>query len=107
MRWLSLVVFVPLVGIPVLLLWRGITDTTARFVGLAVMAADLVLAFGALGAFEPSRSGYQLVEQVTWVDSAGLSYLVGVDGFSIWLVVLTAFMFPVALIASSKVYTTE
>ena len=100
MRWLSLVVFVPLLGIPVLLLWRGIPDTTARIVGLVVMVADLVLAFGALGAFEPSRSGYQLVEQATWVESAGLSYLVGVDGFSIWLVVLTAFMFPVALVAS-------
>ncbi len=103
MRWLSLVVFVPLVGIPVLLLWRGIGDQAARIVGLVVMVADLVVAFGVLGAFDPGRSGYQLVEQLTWVESAGLSYLVGVDGFSIWLVVLTAFMFPVALIASWRV----
>ena len=105
MPWLTLVVFVPLVGVPVLLLWRGIGDTTARLVGIAVMMADLVVAFGVLGAFDSSRSGYQLVEQVTWVKTAGLSYLVGVDGFSIWLVVLTAFMFPVALIASWRVET--
>ena len=103
MRWLSVLVFLPLVGIPILLLWRGISDTAARILGLAVMVADLVVAFGTLGAFDGSRSGYQLVEQAAWVESAGLSYLVGVDGFSIWLVVLTAFMFPVALIASWRV----
>jgi NADH-quinone oxidoreductase subunit M len=72
--------------------------------GLAVMVADLIVVLGALGAFDPGTSGYQLVEHVTWVKSIGLSYLVGVDGFSIWMVVLTAFMFPVALIASWGVH---
>jgi NADH-quinone oxidoreductase subunit M len=100
MPWLSVVVFLPLIGVPILLLWRGMTDGQARWLTLLVMVADLVVAFGALGAFDPERSGYQLVEQVSWVESAGLSYLVGVDGFSIWLVVLTAFMFPVGLLAA-------
>ena len=100
MPWLSVLVFLPLVGIPVLLLWKGMGDARARWLTLVVMAADLVVAMGVLGAFDPERSGYQLVEQVDWVKSVGLSYLVGVDGFSIWLVVLTAFMFPVGLIAA-------
>jgi NADH:ubiquinone oxidoreductase subunit 4 (subunit M) len=97
---LSVLVFLPLVGIPVLMLWKGMGDARAKWVTLVVMAADLVVAMGVLGAFDPERSGYQLVEQVDWVPSVGLSYLVGVDGFSIWLVVLTAFMFPVGLIAA-------
>jgi NADH-quinone oxidoreductase subunit M len=100
MPWLSVLVFLPLVGIPVLLLWKGMGDARAKWLTLVVMAADLVVAMGVLGAFDPERSGYQLVEQVDWVPSVGLSYLVGVDGFSIWLVVLTAFMFPVGLIAA-------
>jgi NADH-quinone oxidoreductase subunit M len=100
MPWLSLVIFVPLAGIPVLLLWRGATDTQARAVAMVVTVADLVLALGALGAFDAGRSGYQLVERVTWVRSIGLSYLVGVDGFSIWLVLLTAFLMPVAIIST-------
>jgi len=103
MAWLSIVIFLPLVGIPVLLLWPGMTDTQARILAMVVMVADFVVALGALGAFDPARSGYQLVEQVPWVRSAGLSYLVGVDGFSIWLVVLTTFMMPVALISSWSV----
>jgi NADH-quinone oxidoreductase subunit M len=98
--WLSVVVFLPLVGAAVLLFWPGVPDLVARVVGLVAMVATLVIALGAVGAFDPQASGYQLVERVTWVKSAGLSYLVGVDGFSIWLVALTAFMFPVALIAS-------
>jgi NADH-quinone oxidoreductase subunit M len=100
MPWLSVLVFLPLVGIPILLLWKGMGDAQAKWVTLVVMAADLVVAMGVLGAFDPERSGYQLVEQVDWVSSVGLSYLVGVDGFSIWLVVLTAFMFPVGLISA-------
>ena len=97
--WLTFVIFLPLVGVPVLLLWRRMSDGTAKTLTLVVMLADLVVAFGVLGAFDPDRSGYQLVEQATWVESAGLSYLVGVDGFSIWLVVLTAFMFPIGILA--------
>ncbi|MGH2589440.1 MAG: complex I subunit 4 family protein, partial [Actinomycetota bacterium] len=100
MPWLTVLIFLPLVGVPVLLLWRGMSDSLARWLTLAVMVADLIVALGALGAFDSERSGYQLVEQVDWVRSVGLSYLVGVDGFSIWLVALTAFMFPVGLIAA-------
>jgi NADH-quinone oxidoreductase subunit M len=100
MPWLTLVIFVPLAGLPVLLLWRGMKDGHAKWVALVVMVADLLVALGALGAFDPGRSGYQLVERVDWVPSVGLSYLVGVDGFSIWLVVLSAFMFPIGLIAA-------
>ena len=103
MAWLSIVIFLPLVGIPVLALGRGMSDARAKMLAMVVMVADFVIALGALGAFDPTRSGYQLVEQVPWVRSAGLSYLVGVDGFSIWLVVLTTFMMPVALISSWSV----
>lgn len=100
MPWLTALVFLPLVGVPVLAAWRGMSDLHARLLTLLVMVADLVVALGALGAFDPELSGYQLVERVGWVDSVGLSYLVGVDGFSIWLIVLTAFMFPVGLLAT-------
>ena len=97
---LSLLIFLPLVGIPVLALWRGMSDLQAKVVTLAVMVADLIVALGVLGAFDPDRSGYQLVERVDWVRSVGLAYLVGVDGFSVWLVALTTFLMPVALLSA-------
>ena len=105
MPWLTVLIFLPLVGVAALALWRGASDAQARSVALVVSVADLVVAAGVLGAFDPADSGYQLVEQVDWVASAGLSYLVGVDGFSIWLVVLTAFMTPVAILSTWSVTT--
>jgi NADH-quinone oxidoreductase subunit M len=99
---LSIVIFLPLVGIP-FLLWRGTSDASAKWLTLAVTLADLAVAVGALVAFDPSVSGYQLVEQVGWVSSVGLSYLVGVDGFSIWLVLLSAVIFPVGVLSAWSV----
>jgi NADH-quinone oxidoreductase subunit M len=99
MPWLTIVIFLPLVAIP-FQFWRGLSDAAAKGLTLAVMVADLVVAIGAVVAFDPSRSGYQLVEQVEWVSSVGLSYLVGVDGFSIWLVALSALMFPIGVLSA-------
>ena len=96
---LSLLIFLPLVGVAVLLVWRA-TDLQAKVVALLLMVADFIVSLGVLGVFDPERSGYQLVERVDWVRSAGLSYLVGIDGFSVWLVVLTTFLMPVALISA-------
>jgi NADH-quinone oxidoreductase subunit M len=105
MPWLTVVIFLPLVGVAALLLWRGASDAQARAVALVVAVADLIVALGMVGAFEPSDPGFQLVERADWVPSVGLSYLVGVDGFSVWLVVLTAFMTPVALLSTWSVTT--
>jgi NADH-quinone oxidoreductase subunit M len=102
MPWLTIVIFLPLVGIP-FMLWRGLSDAYAKWLTLSVMLADLAFAVGALAAFDQSASGYQLVEQVEWVSSVGLSYLVGVDGFSIWLVVLSAVMFPIGVLSAWSV----
>ena len=100
MPWLTVVIFLPLIGVPVLALWTRVTDVQARAVALVVALATFLVSLGMLGAFDPSLPGYQLVEHAGWVPSAGLSYLVGVDGFSVWLVVLTAFMMPLAIVAS-------
>jgi NADH-quinone oxidoreductase subunit M len=53
-----------------------------------------------LGRFEHADPGFQLVEQATWVPSIGLKYVVGVDGISLWLVLLSTFLFPVSVLAS-------
>ena len=41
-----------------------------------------------------------MVSKHPWVESVGLNWFVGVDGFSIWLVMVTTFMFPIAIAAS-------
>jgi NADH:ubiquinone oxidoreductase subunit 4 (subunit M) len=71
MPWLTVVIFLPLIGVPVLLLWRGMTDAQARWLALVLMVADLIVAFGVLGAFDAALSGYQLVERSTGSPRSG------------------------------------
>jgi NADH-quinone oxidoreductase subunit M len=70
----------------------------------------LLTSFGALGVslavlayFDKSDAGFQLVERHQWIKAFGASYHIGVDGISLWLVVLTTFLFPVAILASWKI----
>ena len=44
-----------------------------------------------------ATAGYQLVEQAPWIESFGISYKLGVDGISLWLVILTTLLTPIAL----------
>ncbi|HEX7247789.1 MAG TPA: NADH-quinone oxidoreductase subunit M [Actinomycetota bacterium] len=103
MPWLTLVIAAPLVGLPVLALWRSISDDAARWVGLGSTLVAFVVSIGMLVTFETGQAGLQMVSKHPWVESIGLSWFVGVDGFSIWLVMVTTFMFPIAVVASWKV----
>jgi NADH-quinone oxidoreductase subunit M len=103
MRWLTITTFLPLLGVPILLAWRRITDDWARVLALVVTIATFVVSLGVLGAFDASRSGFQLVESAAWVRSLNLRYTVGVDGISLFMVLLTTFLMPVAILASWNV----
>ncbi len=101
MRWVTVTTFLPLVGVPALLLaGRRLSDDAARVIALVVSVTTFVASLGVIGRFEQSRSGFQLVEQAMWVRSLGMRYLVGVDGVSLWMVLLTTFLMPLSILAS-------
>ena len=52
--------------------------------------------------FQTGRAGYQFVESERWMGSIGVKYVVGVDGISLFMIVLTALLFPIGLLASAK-----
>jgi len=98
---LSIVIFLPLVGLVLLLLGgRSLSDSTARSLTLLTTLVTFGVSLLILREFDRAADGYQLVEELTWVRSAGLKYLVGIDGISLWLVLLTTFLFPVSILAS-------
>ena len=97
--------FLPLVGVAVLLL-AGASDARRSREGRragdgACSRSSCPLAI--LGRFDGSFGGFQLVEHATWVKGVGLSYLVGIDGISLWMVLLTTFLLPIAILASWKI----
>ncbi|HEY7400952.1 MAG TPA: NADH-quinone oxidoreductase subunit M [Actinomycetota bacterium] len=102
MSWITVTTFLPLVGVPVLLLGVRMRDDVARAIGLVVTLAVFIVSLGMLGRFDGSQAGFQLVEQATWVRSLGMQYLVGLDGVGLWMVLLTTFLFPLSVLASWK-----
>src|SRR6476619_155241 len=102
MPWLTVTLFLPLVGAVLVLLVPGRSDLVSRGVALVVTLATFGVSLGILASFDPGASGYQLVDEATWVKSLGLKYAVGVDGISLFLVLLTTFVFVIAVLASFR-----
>ena len=102
-NWLTLTTFLPLAGVVVLVAWPGIRDDAARAVALLAAVATFLMSLAMLGRFDSGITGFQLVEEATWVDAIDLKYLLGVDGISLWMVLLTTFLMPIAILASWRV----
>jgi NADH-quinone oxidoreductase subunit M len=100
---LSLVIFLPLVGVALILPLRGKDEDVARnahWIALYVSLADLALAIGVWALFDPTRGDFQLVEEARWLPGFNIAYRVGVDGLSLFFVVLSAFLTPICIISS-------
>ncbi len=100
---LSLVVFLPLAGALALLAVPnkdGSRDGAIRWGALAVSLASFATTLALWYAFNPDADGYQFVERVDWIPRFGIQYLLGVDGISLMLLVLTGFLTPLALLCS-------
>ena len=98
---LSVFIFLPLAGALVALV-LGKNRTALRVWALVVTLADLVLACVLWAFFDYGQTGMQFVDQFAWIEPLGISYTVGVDGISLWMLLLTAFLSPVAVFVSWK-----
>jgi NADH-quinone oxidoreductase subunit M len=96
---LSIIIFLPLAGALVALLF-GKNRTALKIWALVVTLADLALVGVLLGFFDYGEAGFQFVDQLAWIEPLGISYHVGVDGISLWMMVLAALLGPVAVLAS-------
>ncbi|HLV45298.1 MAG TPA: NADH-quinone oxidoreductase subunit M, partial [Aggregatilineales bacterium] len=99
---LTLTVLTPVAGaLLVLLAARGEgRERLAQWLALGTSLVTLVLTLLLWWWFDPSSADYQFVEQRAWMPAFGISYHLGLDGISLMLVVLTAFLTPIALLSS-------
>ncbi len=102
---LSLIVFLPLAGAILVLMAGGRGDRPDReplvraialVTSLVTFAATLFLWW----QFDPASAAFQFEERHAWMPDLGIQYYIGVDGISLLLVVLTAFLTPIALLSS-------
>jgi NADH-quinone oxidoreductase subunit M len=100
--WVTAVLFTPLVGlIPLIFFTRG-REERIKWITLIFTVLTLGAATIMLSQFDPTKADMQLVHFQEWfkVGNFQISYHVGVDGLSIWLVYLTAFIMPLAALFS-------
>jgi len=97
---LTLLVVLPLIGgLLVLLLGKG-RDHLVKQVALGVAVATFMASISLWTGFDQTQAGFQFVERYSWLPDFGISYHVGLDGITLWLVLLTTFLTPIALLCS-------
>lgn len=99
---LSIIIFLPLLGIPFLAVLPGQNQRRLHYAGAFVTGVTFVVSLLLIPAFQANVSGYQFVEQLNWIKPIGASYFLGMDGISIYLVILTTFL---TFIASLSAFT--
>jgi NADH-quinone oxidoreductase subunit M len=99
---LSAITFFPLVGVVIILLFARTGkqgDQLARLTTLYVTLVTFGLSLYAWAAFDPTKSGFQFVEDFAWLGGT-IRYHLGVDGISLPFIILTAFLMPLCILAS-------
>jgi NADH-quinone oxidoreductase subunit M len=97
---ITILTFVPFVGALVLALGKGDDKTLSRRFAMGTALVSLALALGMWAIFDASASGFPIQERHQWIPSLGVEYRVGVDGLGSMMVLLTALITPMAMLAS-------
>ena len=102
---LTFLIFLPLAGAVVLLFYHG--EAFARLWTLIVTSLTAVFSLLLISGFNSASSKYQFAEAYDWIPRFHINYIVGIDGISILLVLLTTFIMPFCVLASWKYIKTR
>ncbi len=106
MGLLSLAIWTPIAFGVVLLAWgRDEQAQMVRWVALIGALASFLVTLPLYGQFDTTTAAMQFVENIPWIERFNVKYHLGVDGISLWFVLLTAFINVVVIIAGWEVIT--
>ena len=106
MGWLSLAIWTPILfGVLLLAFGRADQARMVRWIALIGALAGLLATLPLYSGFALNSAAMQFVEQRPWIERFNVNYSLGVDGISLWFVLLTAFINLVVIIASWEVIT--
>ena len=106
MGLLSLAIWTPIVfGIVLLALGRDEQARSVRWIALLGAVASFLVTLPLYDGFKLGTSAMQFVEKGSWIQRFNVNYYIGVDGISLWFVLLTAFINVVVIIASWETIT--
>ena len=99
---LSILIFIPVVGIFFMLLIRNNDDQSSqnlKHTALLITFLNFIISLSLLFSFDLNDPDFQFVEKYAWIES-GISYHLGIDGVSILFVILTTMLVPICILAS-------
>ena len=100
---LSLVTFLPLVGAFFCLVVNGpkeAVDRNCRSAALITSLATFLVSLVLWVRFDPTKAGFQFEERLDWVPALGIGYHMGIDGISLFFVLLSTLLTPICILAS-------
>jgi NADH-quinone oxidoreductase subunit M len=98
--WLTVLLIVPAAGSLVVSFLPRSRPVLAKQLTLLVSLAVFVFALLATIAYDPDKAGFQFTQKHSWISQFGISYSVGADGISIVLLLLSAVLVPIVVLAS-------
>ena len=97
---LSVLLVLPILGAIVVATLPQRETNLAKGVGLGVALLQFFVSLPLLLEFQLDTPGYQFEENVPWLHSLGVHYHVGIDGFSLWIVLLTTLLTPLCVLVA-------
>ena len=106
--WLSLSIWLPIVsGLVILAIGRDDRAGLVRWLSLIAAVVSFAVTIPLYTGFDTTSAALQFVEHAPWIERFGVNYGLGVDGLSVWFVLLTAFITIIVVIAAWEVIETR
>src|ERR1700724_2588277 len=100
---LSLITFIPLLGMVLILAMPDAMRSMFKWVAVAATVPQLLIAWWLFENFDTTTTAIQFSEKYPWMPHYNISYFMGVDGISISMILLTALISFIAVFASFKI----
>ncbi|MBI5575880.1 MAG: NADH-quinone oxidoreductase subunit M [Deltaproteobacteria bacterium] len=97
---LTVLIFLPLAGALLLFFLPRENARLIRSVTLLVTIVEFLLSLPVVLGFDGGTAAMQFVQRYPWIPGYGIEYHVGIDGISLWLVILTTFLMPIAVLST-------
>lgn len=101
--WLTILTALPLVGALAVLALGGRDKSLVRWTALGFSLVSLLLTLILWNNFNSAADGFQFQELHAWIPSLNVSYRVGIDGLGLLMLLLTAIVVPIGMLASWKI----
>ena len=98
-HFLSTLIFLPLIGVASLLLFKP-NDHNSKLISLVTTIITFALSLPLWNGFDNNSSDFQFQEQVKWFVGYNINYHLGIDGISLFMVILTTFLMPMCILCS-------